>query len=127
MSGPDGNTSGRTTASPDEREQGVRIAVRWWVAQIVATALAWVNMWFSPFSLDSCNGSSCDYDLFWTSLNAFYIGAIVLVVAAGVGIFFLRNTGRAFVSPLVGIVLLIVWLATMYGVGRAALNLPYVQ
>jgi len=114
--------------SLDEREHGVKIAVRWWVAHLVVTALAWFNMWFSPFSGDSCNGNSCNYDLFWASLNAFYVGAAVLLVASAAGIYFLRNKAhRAFLSPLIGIVLLIISLATMYGVGRAAFNLPYVQ
>lgn len=97
-----------------------------WVGiQLVLTLLACAFTFGSTLSIASCTATSCDYSAFSVAINTLYIGAIVLLVASGVGMFFLRAHGRAMLwTPIVGSILLILLLAGTYVAGRAALTLP---
>lgn len=97
----------------------------WFGMQFVLTLLAYVVAFGSTLSIASCTATSCDYSAFSAAINTLYIGAIVLLVASGVGMFLLRARGRAMLAPpIVGSILLMVLLAGTYAAGRAALTLP---
>ncbi|SFR62936.1 hypothetical protein SAMN04488591_2566 [Microbacterium azadirachtae] len=96
-----------------------------WVAQLVLTLFGVMNTFLSQLYVDSCTETSCDYGAFAVSINASYIGALVLLVASAFGIVVLRRLKlRPEWAPIVGIVLLITWFVVTYALGRAALQLP---
>jgi uncharacterized membrane protein HdeD (DUF308 family) len=69
--------------------------------------------------------SSCDYSAFSTAIYPFNVGAVIVLVGAAFGIFFLRRHGSAASwPPMIGTILLAAQLITTYAASRAALNLP---
>lgn len=107
------------------RSNRVQMAAGLWVVQLAFAFFACVLMFFSQFSVASCTATTCDYSLYAATINAFYIGAAVLLVAAALGIWLSRRHDRAVLwSPLIGIILTLVLLVVTYAASRSALDLP---
>jgi hypothetical protein len=111
----------------DLRKSYVTHALGLWALQVVLTAFGLMSTFLSAFSGDSCGPGPglCDFDAFWAACNTFYIGSLVLLALAVVGLFVLRSRGRlALLPPVIGAVAVLALLVATYIAERAAFQLP---